>query len=175
MSLKREECVKCAKNAKIRSTRVQSRAVISVTRGPSDKRPTQACRELNGLKYAGCFGEERVPRGMLGALALKNCRFRTLFRIGVGAQQPWYVNGPNKRSSVEQCTGLMLKIKRKPCSYLESFKSNWNMFIHIFLTFSDYIELQWKPEEPGRQKLHSWKALSFLINIHPKCLHNIEK
>ena len=45
------------KNAKKRSARVASRADISVTNGPIDKRQTRMCREMHGLAYAMSLGE----------------------------------------------------------------------------------------------------------------------
>ena len=55
------------KNAKKRSGRVASRADISVTNGPIDKRQTRMCREKHGLAHAMSLGERHVTRAVLMA------------------------------------------------------------------------------------------------------------
>ena len=75
------------KNAKKRSARVDSRADISVTNGPIDKRQTGMCREMHGLAYAMSLGERHVARAVLMAPSVKICGFWTFFTIPVGAQK----------------------------------------------------------------------------------------
>ena len=67
------------KNAKKRSARVASRADISVTNGPIDKRQTRMCREMHGLAYAMSLGERHVTRAVLMAPSVKICVFWTFF------------------------------------------------------------------------------------------------
>ena len=67
------------KNAKKRSARVDSRADISVTNGPIDKRQTRMCREMHGLAYAMSLGERHVTRAVLMAPSVKICGFLDIF------------------------------------------------------------------------------------------------
>ena len=99
------------KNAKKRSARVASRADISVTNGPIDKRQTRMCREMHGLAYAMSLGERHVTRAVLMAPSVKICGFRTFFMIQVGAQKVIDFRRRDKRSFAEECTGF--KIHRK--------------------------------------------------------------
>ena len=73
------------KNAKKRSGRVASRADISVTNGPIDKRQTRMCREMHGLAYAVSLDERRVARAVPMAHSVKICGFGAFFTIQVGA------------------------------------------------------------------------------------------
>ena len=68
---------KLVKNAKKRSARVASRADISVTNGPIDKRQTRMCREMQGLAYVVSLDERRVTRAVL--TAPENCWFLDVF------------------------------------------------------------------------------------------------
>ena len=69
------------KNAKKRSGRVASRADISVTNGPIDKRQTRMRRKMQGLAYAVSLDERRVTRAVPIALSVKICGLWTFFMI----------------------------------------------------------------------------------------------
>ena len=99
------------KNAKKRSARVASRADISETNGPIDKRQTRMCREMHGLAYAMSLGERHVTRVVLMAPSVKICVFWTFCTIQVGAQKVIDFRRRDKRSFAEECTGF--KIHRK--------------------------------------------------------------
>ena len=73
------------KNAKKRSGRVASRADISVTNGPIDKRQTRMRREMQGLAYVVSLDERRVTRAVLTAHSVEICDFWTFFTIQVSA------------------------------------------------------------------------------------------
>ena len=100
------------KNAKKRSGRVASRADISVTNGPIDKRQTRMCREMHGLAYAVSLDERRVARAVLMAPSVKICGFWTFFTIQVGAQKVIDFRRRNKRSFAEECAGFKIHRKR---------------------------------------------------------------
>ena len=97
------------KNAKKRSARIDSRADISVTNGPIDKRQTRMCREMHGLAYVMSLGERHVTRAVLMAPSVKICGFWTFFTIQ--AQKAIDFRRRDKRSFAEECTGF--KIHRK--------------------------------------------------------------
>ena len=98
------------KNAKKRSGRVASRADISVTNGPIDKRQTRMCREMHGLAYAVSLDERRVARAVPMAPSVKICGFWAFFTFQVGTQKLIDFRC-DQRSFAEECTGL--KIHRK--------------------------------------------------------------
>ena len=100
------------KNAKKRSARVASRADISVTNGPIDKRQTRMCREMHGLAYAVSLDERRVARAVPMAHSVKICGFWTFFTIQVGAQKVIDFRRRDKRSFAEECAGFKIHRKR---------------------------------------------------------------
>ena len=103
------------KNAKNRSTRVASRADISVTNGPIDKRQTRMCREMHGLAYAVSLDERRVARAVPMAHSVKICRFWAFFTIQAGAQKVIDFMRCDQRSFAEECTDFKIHRKRRLC------------------------------------------------------------
>ena len=67
------------KNAKKRSGRVASRADISVTNGPIDKRQTRMCREMHGLAYAVSLGRAARDTCSADGTFSENLRFWGVF------------------------------------------------------------------------------------------------
>ena len=98
---------------KNRSTRVASRADISVTNGPIDKRQTRMCRKMHGLAYAVSLDERRVARAVPMAPSVKICGFWAFFTIQVGAQKVIDFRRRDKRSSAEECTDLKMHRKHR--------------------------------------------------------------
>ena len=103
------------KNAKKRSARVASRADISVTNGPIDKRQTRMCREMHGLAYVMPLDERRVARAVLMAPSVKICGFLAFFTIQVGAQKVIDFRRCDKRSFAEECTDYKMHRKHRLC------------------------------------------------------------
>ena len=101
------------KNAKKRSGRVASRADISVTNGPIDKRQTRMCREMHGLAYAMSLGERHVTRAVPMAHSVKICGFGAFFTIQVGAQKVIDFKRCDKRSFAEECTDIKMHRKHR--------------------------------------------------------------
>ena len=99
------------KNAKKRSARVASRADISVTYGPIDKRQTRMCREMHGLAYVVSLDERCVARAVLMAPSVKICGFWAFFTIQVGTQNLIDFRRCDQRSFAEECTDF--KMHRK--------------------------------------------------------------
>ena len=103
------------KSAKKRSARVASRADISVTYGPIDKRQTQMCREMHGLAYAVSLDERCVARAVLMAHSVKICGFWAFFTIQAGAQKVIDFKRCDKRSFAEECTDFKMHRKHRLC------------------------------------------------------------
>ena len=101
------------KNAKKRSARVASRADISVTNGPIDKRQTRMRREMQGLAYAVSLDEWRVARAVPMAPSVKICGFWTFFTIQAGAQKVIDFKRCDKRSFAEECTDFKMHRKHR--------------------------------------------------------------
>ena len=99
-------------NAKKRSARVASRADISVTNGPIDKRQTLMRREMQGLAYAVSLDERRVTRAVLMAPSVKSCGFWTFFTIQVGAQKVIDFRC-DERSFAAECTDFKMHRKHR--------------------------------------------------------------
>ena len=101
------------KNAKKRSGRIASRADISVTNGPIDKRQTRMCREMHGLAYAVSLDERRVARAVPMAHSVKICGFWAFFTIQAGAQKVIDFKRCDKRSFAEECTDFKMHRKHR--------------------------------------------------------------
>ena len=101
------------KNAKKRSARVDSRADISVTNGPIDKRQTRLRREMHGLAYVVSLDERRVARTVLMAPSVKICGFWAFFTIQVGTQNVMDVRMCDERSFAGECTDFRMHRKHR--------------------------------------------------------------
>ena len=101
------------KNAKKRSARVDSRADISATKGPTDMRQTRMGREMQGLTYVVSLDERRVTHAVLTAPSVKICGFWTFFTIQVGAQKLIDFRRCDQRNFAEECTDFKMHRKHR--------------------------------------------------------------